>query len=206
MRPLISAARIALLVLCALWVLGHVNSAKADFIEGAIKILDCPPGPVCVFPVTQTFVIDANNNFTVQKDIIVQPQPPITAFHVAAGLWDEKDLKHMGFRCLDIACNDITGFDQTVNFANPVFDINFPDLHGLSFVGSLVPDVKFVSPLEAIAWLPNRQIFTDFFATRNVIDTGTVAVLFAHIAEPATAALFIAGVLGLALLRRRRLT
>lgn len=203
MRRIVSATRL-LLAAGALMMLGGVKAAQADFIDGAIKILDCPPGPTCIFPVTQQFIIDPNNDFTVIKDIFVQPQPPIIAFHVAAGLWPEKDLKHMGFRCLDINCIDITGFDPSVDFANPIFDVNIGDLHGLTAVGIFEPDVKFVSPSEAIAWLPDRQIFRDFFATRNVVDFGQVAVLFAHIPAPGTVTLFVLGLLGLGAAGRRR--
>ena len=211
MTKLFSAMRLPLATIGALMILvGVVNvkAAHADFIGGINKQLDCPLGGLeCGFQVTQQFVIDPINSFTVIKDIIVQPQPePLFVFHVGAGLWEEKDLKHLGFLCLDASCDAITGFGGDVRFENPLFDIDIPDLHGLSTVGQRIPDVKFVSPLEAIAWLPDRPIFQEFFFNRDVLDQGLVPVLFTHIPEPSTLYLFGLGILGLAWLTRRRRT
>lgn len=122
------------------------------------------------------------------------------------GLWPEKDIKHIGFRCLDLSCLDIADFDASVQFANPVFDLDILDLHGLSAVGSIVPDAQLMSPAEAVDWLPDRQIFRDFFAARNVIDFGQVAVLSTHIPAPGTVTLLLLGLSGLAAVPLRRRT
>lgn len=201
-----SASRRSLLAIAALLFLFAAvlaaRPAQADFIVSNIKIIECGAEP-CTNPVRQPFEIDAINSVSVNKDIILPPNSVFTALHVLFGLWPEKDLKHIGFRCLDTLCNELTGFDSGVDFRNPEFVTNIPDLKGLTSVGTIVPDTKTLSPQAAIDWLPGRV--RSFFDGKRIEDNGTtVAVLFAHIPEPATVTLFGFGLLGLGLAAVRR--